>query len=120
MVGIMGSLVAHRLRAGWLVVALGVLALAIPQSARAQSGDQVAGPANSRGPLAIYYGNTVVCGLTHAGNDLCHVWFYPNGKMVIFDQGGLHPAHYKVFSYCKSGAISIASRPTMSPARWAR
>lgn len=62
---------------------------------------------NGKDPLAIYDGNTVVCGLTHAGNDLCHVWFYPNGKLVIFDQGGLHPAHYKVFSFRKSGAISV-------------
>ena len=80
------------------VCALIALSLAFPALAQA---------AAAKDPLAGYYGNSIVCGLTYSGNDLCHVWFYPHGKMIIFDQGGAHPAHYKVFSYRKSGAISI-------------
>lgn len=102
---------------GRLFLALGCLSLlgiapALAQSPAAQGAAddkpvEIAGPGNKLDPLGIYYGNTIVCGRTHSSNDLCHVWFYPKGKMVIFDQGGLHPAHYKVFSYRKSGAISI-------------
>lgn len=94
----MTKIIRFRL-AGLLLVALLAAGLG---AARAQ--DSAAHPAD---PLSIYYGNTVVCGLTNSGNDLCHVWFYPNGKLIIFDQGGAHPAHYKVFSYRKSGAISV-------------
>ncbi len=97
-------------RLGWLFALMLTLLPMVAASAHADdsiAGSQIAGPGNNIDPLKIYYGNTVVCGLTHAGNDLCHVWFYPNGKLVIFDQGGLHPAHYKVFSYRKTGAISV-------------
>ena len=90
---------------GWLLGAFGALLLLAANPVHAQSSD--AAGAAQKDPLAIYYGNTIVCGLTHSGNDLCHVWFYPKGKMIIFDQGGAHPAHYKVFSYRKTGTISV-------------
>ena len=96
----MTAFVRSRL-SGWLVLGLALVCAAVARPASAQTQTH---PAD---PLAIYYGNTIVCGRTHSGNDLCHVWFYRDGKMVIFDQGGLHPAHYKVFSYRKSGAISV-------------
>jgi len=51
---------------------------------------------NTQDPLANYYGNTLVCAAAETGQDLCHLWLYPDGTFINFDQNGAHTGHYSV------------------------
>lgn len=61
----------------------------------------------TRDPLENYYGNTVVCAAAQTGQDLCHLWLYPDGSFINFDQNGAHTGHYTVGPVRADGKVPV-------------
>lgn len=63
--------------------------------------------AATRDPLENYYGNTVVCAAAQTGQDLCHLWLYPDGTFINFDQNGAKTGHYTVGPVRADGKVPV-------------
>ncbi|MGC3982147.1 MAG: hypothetical protein QM808_12900 [Steroidobacteraceae bacterium] len=63
--------------------------------------------AATRDPLENYYGNTVVCAAAQTGQDLCHLWLYPDGTFINFDSNGAKTGHYTVGPVRADGKVPV-------------